>query len=72
MIAEKRFAKGIWRTFQGGRVLLMTVTLPETIICAPGLIEDRYDESDCLVDRAVVTVAERYSQISSTNSTTSN
>jgi hypothetical protein len=35
-IAEERFAKGIWRTFQGGRVLLTTVTPPEAIICAPG------------------------------------
>jgi hypothetical protein len=50
-IAEKRFAKGMWRTFQGGRVLLTTVTPPEAIICAPRLIEDRYDESDYLVDR---------------------
>ena len=60
-IAEA-FARGIWRTFDGGSVLLKTVAPPEAIICAlPS--EVHHTEEEYLVDRRQLTgvsVLERF------------
>jgi hypothetical protein len=45
------FADGIWRTFKGGSCLLETRAPRSAIISAPGLIDNRYEESEFLVDR---------------------
>lgn len=45
------FAEGMWRSFQGGSVLLRTVAPPEAIVCSPAMLGDEYDEQEYLVDR---------------------
>jgi hypothetical protein len=58
------FANGIWRTFEGGSVLLQTTAAPSAIICAVG---DNSSETEYLVDRRAldaVTVLQRLGQLS--------
>ena len=54
------------RASEGGSALLRTVAPTEAIICAPGLIDNRYAEQEYLVDRrrlGAVEVLERYPQL---------
>ena len=56
------FARGTWRTFKGGSVLLSTVAPREAIICCVG---NERGEAEYLVDRRalkVVSVVERFAQ----------
>lgn len=59
------FANGIWRTFEGGSLVVTTLAPPEAVISVPGEEEDRYAEEEYLVDRRLlkVDVAERFSQL---------
>jgi hypothetical protein len=60
------FAQGLWRTMEGGSVVLRAVAPPEAIICDASLVDDdRYGEAECLVDRRLlsrVDVIRRYAQ----------
>jgi hypothetical protein len=62
------FAQGIWRTFKGGSVVLKCTAPPGAIICMPALdVDDRYGETEYLVDRRkimCVEVVQRFAQIS--------
>ncbi len=61
------FARGVWRTFQGGSVLLQVEARSEAIICAPALLGDDYGEGEFILDRRrlrCVRVLRRHSQIS--------
>lgn len=62
-VAESH-AAGLWRQSTGGSVLLQTVAPPDAIICAVSSVEDRYGETEYLVDRrrlGPVTVLRRFS-----------
>jgi hypothetical protein len=59
-------ATGMWRTSDGGSVLLEAFAPREAIVCAPGLLDDRYGEQEYVVDRRLlkaITVIERFSQM---------
>lgn len=61
------FARGVWRTHQGGSVLLQTDAPPEAILYAPALDGDHYDEQEYIVESrrlSRVVVLCRYNQIS--------
>jgi hypothetical protein len=56
----------MWRTSDGGSVLLEAFAPREAIVCAPGLLDDRYGEQEYVVDRRLlkaITVIERFSQM---------
>jgi hypothetical protein len=59
-------ARGQYRTYEGGSVVISTMAPPEAIISIPGLEHDRFQaENEYLVDRRrleVVEVAKRLSQ----------
>jgi hypothetical protein len=59
------FANGIWRTFEGGSLVVTTLAPPEAVISVPVEEEDRYAEEEYLVDRRLlkVDVVERFSQL---------
>jgi hypothetical protein len=61
------FARGIWRTFDGGSVVLRAQVPHGAIICALAQHdEDSHGEEECLVDRRLlreVTVLRRYAQV---------
>jgi hypothetical protein len=62
-----QFARGMYRTFTGGSVVLQADAAPEAIICAVRAQDDRYQEREHLVDRRIlknVKVLTRYSQVS--------
>ena len=65
-VAEAHARSGMYRFSQGGSLVLSTLAPPEAIVCDVSLhIEDRYEESEILVDRrrlGQVTVLRRYSQ----------
>jgi hypothetical protein len=57
---------GLYRSTKGGSVLLQAFAPAAAIICAPGLIDDRYEEQEYVVDRRRLTdvrVIERFSQV---------
>jgi hypothetical protein len=60
------FADGpLWRSCQGGSVLLQADVPPEAIICGPSLLANRYGEEEYLVDRRhlrSVAVLRRYTE----------
>lgn len=61
------FADGIWRTTEGGSVILETDAPKDAIICAPGCFDNSYGEQEYLVDRRLlgrVKVLQRLEQIS--------
>jgi hypothetical protein len=63
----RAFAYGVWRTFDGGSVVLKSLVPSDAIIYAPASHSDHYGEDECLVDRhklGRVEVIERVSQIS--------
>jgi len=65
-VALSYAATGMWRTFDGGSVLLEAFAAREAIVCAPGLLDDRYGEQEYIVDRRLltaITVIERFSQM---------
>ena len=65
-VALSYAATGMWRTFDGGSVLLEAFAAREAIVCAPGLLDDRYREQEYIVDRRLltaITVIERFSQM---------
>jgi hypothetical protein len=65
------FANRLCRTSEGGSVLLETIAPAGAIICAPGLIENRYAEHEYVVDRrrlATIRVLKRYSHSVTSNS----
>lgn len=47
-------AKGLWRHYQGGSVLLKTLAQPDAIISRIPGDEDRYGEIEYLVDRRLI------------------
>jgi hypothetical protein len=58
--------KGLYRTFEGGSVLLKVVAPPQNIICTVTPRYDRYTEQEYLVDRRGlkgVTAVQRYHQL---------
>lgn len=58
-------ADTIWRTCVGGSVLLETMAPADAIVCAPGLIDDRYAEQEIIVEPrrlGKVKVVERFEQ----------
>ena len=58
---------GVWRCTTGGSVLLEAYAPLEAIICAPALIDDRYGESEYIVDRRKLPsgrVVERFASLS--------
>lgn len=60
------FARGLWRTCQGGSVVLRAEVPAEAIVCAPALFDDRYGEAEYIVDRwrlGRVEVVRRYEQM---------
>jgi hypothetical protein len=60
------FAQGLWRTMHGGSVVLYTVAEPEAVICAVETDEDRYGETEYLIDRRAlksVGVVRRYDEV---------
>lgn len=60
------FAQGLVQTSHGGSVLLSATAPREAIICAPALLNDRYQETEYLVGRRLlknVKVLQRYPQI---------
>jgi hypothetical protein len=60
------FARGLWRTMEGGSVVLRTVAEPRAVICVVGLEEDRYGEAEYLIDRRAlksVGVVRRYDEL---------
>jgi hypothetical protein len=63
------FADGIWRTYEGGSVVLSTLAPALAIISAPGVNHERFGaEKEYLVARRRLTsveVIERFSQLSS-------
>jgi hypothetical protein len=65
------FARGMWRTFDGGSVVLHAQVPQGAIICALAQNdEDSHGEEECLVDRRLlreVTVLRRYSQAAMAN-----
>ena len=69
------FANGVWRTYEGGSVLLTTMATPADIISVPAAASDsRFkDEEEYLLDRRAlrVTVLERFSRNHSDSSTRS-
>ncbi len=62
------FAQGMWRSFQGGSVLLRSEVPPEAILCCPLMHrDDEYGEEEYLIDSRLlrsVTVLRRYPQTS--------
>jgi hypothetical protein len=65
-VALSYAATGMWRTFDGGSVLLEAFAPREAIVCAPGLLDDRYGEQEYIVDRRLltaITVIECFSQM---------
>src|ERR1700730_10287262 len=65
-VALSYAATGVWRTSDGGSVLLEAFAPREAIVCAPGLLHDRYGEQEYVVDRRLlttITVIERFSQM---------
>lgn len=65
-VAES-FARGIWRTFTGGSVLVQTSAPATAIVCRVGRASDNHQEAEYIVDRrrleGVKAIA-RYPQIS--------
>jgi hypothetical protein len=63
-VARAYAETGFYRTFKGGSVLLETLAPPSAIICAPALLDDRYKESEYIVDRRLtfVRLIERFNQ----------
>jgi hypothetical protein len=62
----RAFALGLWRSSQGGSVLLKTTASGQAIISAPAHSEDRYGEQEYLLDRRRlerVEVVERFTQV---------
>jgi hypothetical protein len=62
-VALSYAATGMWRTSDGGSVLLEAFAPREAIVCAPGLLDDRYGEQEYVVDRRLlkaITVIERF------------
>jgi hypothetical protein len=60
-------AMGVWRSSEGGSVLLEAKVSSEAIISAPALLGDYYGEEEYIVDRrrlSAVKVLERFSQTS--------
>jgi hypothetical protein len=49
-IAAAFAENGYWRTFEGGSAVLQTIAPSDSIICAPCLHDDRYGETEYLVD----------------------
>jgi hypothetical protein len=65
-VARKFADKGLYRTFEGGSVLLKVVAPPQNIICTVTPRYDRYAEEEYLVDRCGlkgVTAVQRYWQL---------
>jgi hypothetical protein len=64
-VAEAYADGPLWRSCQGGSVLLQADVPPEAIICAPALLADGYGEGEYLVDRRhlrSVAVLRRYTE----------
>ena len=60
-------AMGVWRSSEGGSVLLEAKVSSEAIISAPALLDDYYGEEEYIANRrrlSVVKVLERFSQTS--------
>jgi hypothetical protein len=58
--------KGLYRTFEGGSVLLKVVAPPQNIICTVTQPNDHYAEKEYLVDRRglkSVTAVQRYHKL---------
>jgi hypothetical protein len=65
-VARAYAETGKYRSSMGGSVLLSTLAKPESIICAPALISDRYKEQEYILDRrelGEVKVEERFPQL---------
>jgi hypothetical protein len=61
----RSFARGIWRTYEGGSVVVTTMATADAIISVMGAEDDHYEEEEYLVDRRrlKVDIVERLSQI---------
>jgi hypothetical protein len=65
VVTAANFARGPWRSFTGGSVLLRAPVPPEAIVCATALHGDEHDEAEYLVDRRYlrrVDVIKRYGE----------
>jgi hypothetical protein len=66
-VVAESFATGLYQTFDAGSVLLEVNAPTEAIICAPGPHDNRYGESEFLVDRRCLTGVRVYNAIRSAN-----